>query len=37
MTARKLTRLLAAKSLFSWPLYPARNSLRDRYVAKPTA
>lgn len=26
--------LLAAKSFFSWPLYPARNSLRDRYVAE---
>jgi serine/threonine protein kinase len=25
---------LAGKSLFSWPLYPARNSLRDRYVAE---
>jgi serine/threonine protein kinase len=25
---------LANKSLFSWPLWPARNSLRDRYVAE---
>lgn len=25
---------LARKSLFTWPLYPARNSLRDRYVAE---
>ena len=25
---------MAKKSLFSWPLYPARNSLRDRYVAE---
>jgi tetratricopeptide (TPR) repeat protein len=30
----KLYRALAGKSLFSWPLYPARNSLRDRYVAE---
>src|SRR5258707_9477926 len=30
----KAFRTLAAKSLFSWPLYPARNSLRDRYVAE---
>jgi serine/threonine protein kinase len=29
----KAFHLLAAKSLFSWPLYPARNSLRDHYVA----
>jgi len=25
---------LADRSLFSWPLYSARNSLRDRYVAE---
>lgn len=25
---------MAKKSLFAWPLYPARNSLRDRYVAE---
>jgi serine/threonine protein kinase len=25
---------LAKKSLFAWPLYAARNSLRDRYVAE---
>jgi serine/threonine protein kinase len=30
----KAFRALASKSLFSWPLYPARNSLRDRYVAE---
>jgi tetratricopeptide (TPR) repeat protein len=30
----KAFRTLAAKSLFAWPLYPARNSLRDRYVAE---
>ena len=30
----KAYQALAAKSLFSWPLYPARNSLRDRYVAE---
>src|SRR5262249_29572365 len=26
-------RALVQKSLFSWPLLPARNSLRDRYTA----
>jgi hypothetical protein len=27
-------RALAKSALLSWPLYPARNSLRDRYVAE---
>jgi tetratricopeptide (TPR) repeat protein len=30
----KAYQTLAKESLFSWPLYPARNSLRDRYVAE---
>jgi serine/threonine protein kinase len=30
----KAFKVLAAKSFFSWPLAPARNSLRDRYVAE---
>jgi hypothetical protein len=30
----KAYQLLAGKSLFTGPLYPARNSLRDRYVAE---
>lgn len=30
----KLYRELAKKSLVAWPLYPARNSLKDRYVAE---
>jgi len=30
----KQYRALARKSLFAWPLWPARNSLRDRYVAE---
>ena len=31
---RRLIRRWRSKSLFSLPLYPARNSLRDRYVAE---
>ncbi len=33
-TARDAYQALAKKSLFAWPLSPARNSLRDRYVAE---